>query len=69
MLGTLRVFQRKSTFEDVIGSHACSLEAIVRATNDIPLGRPLTVVTINLKICPNMKAMRLSRTLFFDEKV
>jgi hypothetical protein len=27
--------------EDAIGSHACALEASMRVTNGIPLGRPL----------------------------
>jgi hypothetical protein len=28
--------------EDAIGSHTCSLEASMRVTDDIPLGRPLS---------------------------
>jgi hypothetical protein len=38
--GTVRVFRRKFTLEDVIDSHACSLQASWRVTNGIPLGRP-----------------------------
>jgi hypothetical protein len=33
-------FRQECAREDAIGSHACSLEAIIRVTNDIPLGRP-----------------------------
>jgi hypothetical protein len=33
--GMVRVFRQKSTLEDVIGSHVCSLK---RATSSIPLG-------------------------------
>jgi hypothetical protein len=36
--GAVRVFRQKLTLEDAIGSHACSLEANMRVTNDIPLG-------------------------------
>jgi hypothetical protein len=39
---TVRVFRQKFTLEDAIGSHACSLEASMRVTNGIPLGRPLS---------------------------
>jgi hypothetical protein len=39
--GMVRVFRQKSTLEDAIGSHACSLEANMRVTNSIPLGWPL----------------------------
>jgi hypothetical protein len=48
--GTVRVFRQKFTLEDaIIGSHACTLEAIRRATNAIPLGCPLflPVHTVN----------------------
>jgi hypothetical protein len=46
---TVRVFRLKFTLEDVIGSHACSLEANMRVTNGIPLGWPLflPVHTVN----------------------
>jgi hypothetical protein len=42
-------FRQKFTPEDAIGSHACSLEANERVTNDIPLGCPLLlpVHTVN----------------------
>jgi ankyrin repeat protein len=45
----VRAFRQKLTPEDIIGSHACSLEANMRVTNSIPLGcqLPLTVATIN----------------------
>jgi hypothetical protein len=47
--GTVRVFRQKSTLEDAIGSHACSLEASRRVTNGIPLGSSLflPVHTVN----------------------
>jgi hypothetical protein len=35
------VFRQKSTLEDAIGSHACSLEANTRVTNGISLGSSL----------------------------
>jgi hypothetical protein len=46
---TVRVFRQKFTLEDVIGCHACSLEANTRVTNDIPLGSSLflPVDTVN----------------------
>jgi hypothetical protein len=40
--GTVRVFRQIFTLEDAIGPHACSLEANMRVTNGIPLGRPLS---------------------------
>jgi hypothetical protein len=42
-------FCNRFTLEDAIGSHACSLEASMRVTNDIPLGcpLPLTITTAN----------------------
>jgi hypothetical protein len=39
--GTVRVFRQKFTLEDAIGSHACSLEVNMRATNGILLLCPL----------------------------
>jgi hypothetical protein len=36
--GTVRVFRQKSTLEDAIGSHACSLKANMHVINGIPLG-------------------------------
>ena len=39
--GTVRVFRQKSTLEDAIGSHTCSLEANMCVTNVIPLMSPL----------------------------
>jgi hypothetical protein len=38
---TVPVFRRKFTLQDAIGSHACSRQANMRVTNDIPLGSPL----------------------------
>jgi hypothetical protein len=48
-VGTVRVFRQKFTLEDAIGSHARSLEANTRVTNDIPLGSSLLlpVDTVN----------------------
>jgi hypothetical protein len=48
--GTVRVFRQKSTLEDAIGSHACSLEANMRVTNGIPLGCPL-LLPVDTVIC------------------
>jgi hypothetical protein len=47
--GTVHVFRQKCSLDGAIGSHACSLEASMRVTNDIPLSRPLplTVCTVN----------------------
>jgi hypothetical protein len=55
--GTVRVFRQRLTLEDAVGSHACSLEASMHATNGIPLGWPLFLLvhTVNcvqtLKVC------------------
>jgi hypothetical protein len=37
-IGTLRVFRQKLALEDAIGSHACSIEAIMRVSNGILSG-------------------------------
>jgi hypothetical protein len=37
-LRTVHIFRQKSTLEDAIGSHTCSLEVNMRVTNGIPLG-------------------------------
>jgi tRNAThr (cytosine32-N3)-methyltransferase len=37
-VGMVRVFRQKFTLEDVIGSHACSIEANMRVINGIPFG-------------------------------
>jgi hypothetical protein len=49
LTGTVRVFDRKLHSRDAIGFHACSLEASMCVTNDIPLGCPLflPVRTVN----------------------
>jgi transmembrane 9 superfamily protein 2/4 len=39
---TVRIFRQTFTLEDAIGSHACSLEASRRVTNDISLRCPLS---------------------------
>jgi hypothetical protein len=41
VIGTVRVFGQNFALEDAIGSHACSLQANMCVTNDIPLGSPL----------------------------
>jgi hypothetical protein len=62
----VRVFRQKFTLEDAIGSHACSLEASRRVTNDIPLGCPLflPVHTVNcvqtLKVFQSVYVQRLT---------
>jgi hypothetical protein len=45
----VRGFRQEFTLDDAVGSHACSLVANMRVTNDVPLGRPLplTVATVN----------------------
>jgi hypothetical protein len=40
--GTVCIFRQKFTLEDAIGSHAYSLGANMRVTNDIPLGSSLS---------------------------
>jgi hypothetical protein len=40
------VFRRSFALEDAIGSHACSREANMRMTNDIPLGCPCSIGAI-----------------------
>jgi hypothetical protein len=40
--GTVRVFRHCFALEDAIGSHAYSLQANLRATNNIPLGNCLS---------------------------
>jgi hypothetical protein len=50
----VRVFGQRLVLYDVIGSHACTLEANMRVTNGIPLGSPLAL-TISHKLCPNIK--------------
>jgi hypothetical protein len=47
---TVRVSQQKFTLEEVIGSHACSLEANMRMTNGILLGCPL-LLPVGTVIC------------------
>jgi hypothetical protein len=39
------VLTQRIALEDAIGSHACSLEASIRLTNDIHLGRPLPLTS------------------------
>jgi len=48
--GTVRAFRQKFTFEDAIGSHACSLQANTRVTNGIPLGC-LLLLPVNTVNC------------------
>ena len=51
----MRVFRQKFTLEDAIGSHACSLEASRRVTNDIPLGCPLFLPVHTVKCVQTLK--------------
>jgi hypothetical protein len=53
----VRVFRQESTFEDAIGSHACSLEASMHVTNGTPLGCSLLlpVGTVNCVPCETLK--------------
>jgi hypothetical protein len=55
-IGTVRVFRQKSTLEDVIGSHACSLESSSRVTNGIPLGWPLLLPVHTVNCVQTLKA-------------
>jgi hypothetical protein len=50
MNGSVRVFRQECALDDAIGSHACSLEAIMRVTNGIPLGCSL-LLPIGTVIC------------------
>ena len=54
--GTVRVFRQKFTLEDAIGSHACSLEANMRVTNDIPLGCSLLLPVCTVNCVQTLKA-------------
>jgi hypothetical protein len=57
----VRVFRKKLTLEDAIGSHACSLEASMRVTNGIPLGCSL-LLPVDTVICvQTLKAVYLYR--------
>jgi hypothetical protein len=49
-------FRQKFTLEDAIGSHACSLEANMRMTNCIPLGRPLLLQVATVNCVQTLKA-------------
>jgi hypothetical protein len=54
--GTVRVFRQKFTFEDAIGSHACSLEANTRVTNGIPFGSSLLLPVDTVNCIQTLKA-------------
>jgi hypothetical protein len=54
--GTVRVFKQKIALEDVIGSHACSLEANKRVTNGIPLGWSLLLPDGTVNSSTTLKA-------------
>jgi hypothetical protein len=66
--GTVRVFRQKFTFEDAIGSHACSLEASRRVTNGIPLGSPL-FLPVHTVICVQTLKVAAMRTISAGEEV
>jgi hypothetical protein len=54
--GTVRVFRQKSTLEVAIGSHACSLEAYMRATDGIPPGSQLLLPVGTVNCVETVKA-------------
>jgi hypothetical protein len=60
---TVRVFRKKFTLEDAIGSHACSLQASRRVTNDIPLWCPLFLPIHPVNCVQTLKATE-KRTLW-----
>jgi hypothetical protein len=62
-LGTVLVFRQKSTLEDAIGSHACSLKASMRVTNGIPLGRPLLLPVRTVNCVQTLKVHQHSWSL------
>jgi hypothetical protein len=53
---TVRIFRQKFALEDAFGSHACSLEANMRVTNDIPLGSPLPLTVAIINYAGTLKA-------------
>jgi hypothetical protein len=57
--GTVLVFRQKFALEDTIGSHACSpLQASMRVTNSIPLGRVATTsYRYHHNLCPNTEGL------------
>jgi hypothetical protein len=57
--GSVRGFRQFSP-EDAIGSHACSLEAIWRVTNDILLGRSLFSPVHTMHCLQSLKANAIS---------
>jgi hypothetical protein len=61
--GTVRAFRQKCTLEDVIGSHACSLEANIRVTNGIPLGSSLLLPFDTVNCVHTLKARSCSKCL------
>jgi hypothetical protein len=55
LAGTMRVFRKAFTLEDVIGSHTCSLEASMRVTNGIPLGCTLALIVTTVNSIQTLK--------------
>jgi hypothetical protein len=55
-LGTVLIFRQDFALDDAIESHACSLEANVRATNGIPLGSPLPLTVAIMNYVETLKA-------------
>jgi hypothetical protein len=53
-------FRQKFALEDAIGSHACSLEASERVTNDIPLGCSLLLPIDTINSVATLKAIMWS---------
>jgi hypothetical protein len=60
-------FRQEFTLEDAIGSHACSLEVNMRATNGIPFGCSLLlpVDTVNCVQTPKVYAPALVELVDF----
>jgi hypothetical protein len=63
--GTVCDFRQKFALDDAVGSHACSLEANMRVTHDIPLGCPLLLPVSTVNFVQTLKVERkplLSKT-------
>jgi hypothetical protein len=65
----VRVFEQNLALEDAIGSHACSLEANIHVTNDIPLGSPLLLPIGTVNCVQTLKVDMMTRELPFKMKL
>ena len=54
---TVLGFESNFALEDAVGSHACSLEASMRVTKDIPLGCPLPLTFVTVHHVATLKAL------------